>query len=234
MKKIIESDLIAIAHKILKMKDKSDVDSLHAETQKLYEKLSVLKFYEENLNRFDQAPAPEKIEELLEGNTANNTPKHNSNPMMSEKIIEELLEETQVEPQQSEVANEIIATAPAVEEKAPKQVEFEVDAIYQTPFEKVEFEEIAPASTPKNKATVNDSFAKTITLTLNDRIAFEKQLFNSNTDDLNRVISQLNTMTDWDEAEDFINHIVKPDFNDWQGKEEYEKRFMSFVQKRFL
>ncbi len=234
MKKIIESDLIAIAHKILKMKDKSDVNALHAETQKLYEKLSVLKFYEENLNRFDQAPAPEKIEELLNDNNVDNTPKHNSNPMMSEEIIEELLEETQVEPQQPEVANEVITTTPVVEEKAPKQVEFEVDAVYQTPFEKVEFEEIVPAATPKNKTTVNDSFAKTITLTLNDRIAFEKQLFNSNTDDLNRVISQLNTMTDWDEAEDFINHIVKPDFNDWQGKEEYEKRFMSFVQKRFL
>lgn len=234
MKKIIESDLIAIAHKILKMKDKSDVNALHAETQKLYEKLSVLKFYEENLNRFDQAPAQEKIEELLNDNNVDNSPKHNSNPMMSEEIIEELLEETQVEPQQPEVANEVITTTPVVEEKAPKQVEFEVDAVYQTPFEKVEFEEIAPAATPKNKTTVNDSFAKTITLTLNDRIAFEKQLFNSNTDDLNRVISQLNTMTDWDEAEDFINHIVKPDFNDWQGKEEYEKRFMSFVQKRFL
>ena len=96
MKKIIESDLIAIAHKILKMKDKSDVNALHTETQKLYEKLSVLKFYEENLNRFDQAPAPEKIEELLNDNNVDNTPKHNSNPMMPEEIIEELLEETQV------------------------------------------------------------------------------------------------------------------------------------------
>ena len=46
MKRRLEADLISIAHKILKLKNKSDIDQLFFETQKLYEKLTVLRFIE--------------------------------------------------------------------------------------------------------------------------------------------------------------------------------------------
>lgn len=81
--------------------------------------------------------------------------------------------------------------------------------------------------------SLNDSLGKSITLGLNDRIAFEKNLFGGSTDDLNRVLSQLNTINTFDEAKDFINELVKPDYNDWKGKEEYEERFMEIVEKKF-
>ncbi|MDI9255912.1 hypothetical protein [Flavobacterium sedimenticola] len=48
MKKRLEAELISIAHRILKLKNKSEVDQLYKETQKLYETLTVLKFYQEN------------------------------------------------------------------------------------------------------------------------------------------------------------------------------------------
>ena len=44
MKKKLEADLISIAHRILQLKNKSDINQLYLETQKLYEKLSVLRF----------------------------------------------------------------------------------------------------------------------------------------------------------------------------------------------
>lgn len=46
MKRRLEADLISIAHKILQLKNKSDIDQLFFETQKLYEKLAVLRFIE--------------------------------------------------------------------------------------------------------------------------------------------------------------------------------------------
>ena len=49
MKKRLEADLVSIAHRILQLKNKSDVNVLFLETQKLYEKLAILKFVEENL-----------------------------------------------------------------------------------------------------------------------------------------------------------------------------------------
>ena len=86
---------------------------------------------------------------------------------------------------------------------------------------------------PLNKS-INDAFANKISIGLNDRIAFEKNLFNGSSDDLNRVIAQLNTIESYEEAKDFIDDLVKPEFNNWNGKEDYENRFMQLVEKRFL
>ena len=48
MKKKLESELVSIAHRILKLKGREDVDRMHEEVSKLYEKLTVLKFAQEN------------------------------------------------------------------------------------------------------------------------------------------------------------------------------------------
>ena len=48
MKKKLEADLISIAHRILKLKGQEDVNKLYAEVSELYEKLTVLKFAQEN------------------------------------------------------------------------------------------------------------------------------------------------------------------------------------------
>jgi len=74
---------------------------------------------------------------------------------------------------------------------------------------------------------------RSLNLGLNDRIAFEKNLFGGSGEDLNRVISQLNTFDTFDEAKEFIADMVKPDYNNWQGKEEYEERFLALVEKKF-
>jgi hypothetical protein len=74
---------------------------------------------------------------------------------------------------------------------------------------------------------------KAIVLGLNDKIAFEKNLFAGNGDDLNRVLSQLNTFTNWDEAKSFVLDFVKPDYNNWENKEEFEVRFLEIVENKF-
>ncbi|MEO5788371.1 MAG: hypothetical protein ACOH2D_06130 [Gelidibacter sp.] len=51
MKKKLESELMSIAHRILKLKGRENVIELHRETGLLYEKLSVLKFAHENLEQ---------------------------------------------------------------------------------------------------------------------------------------------------------------------------------------
>lgn len=86
---------------------------------------------------------------------------------------------------------------------------------------------------PAAPRPLNDAFGKTISLGLNDRIAFEKNLFGGSSEDLNRVVSQINTQNSFDEAKAFIEDLVKPDYNNWSGKEEYEARFMELVEKRF-
>ena len=83
------------------------------------------------------------------------------------------------------------------------------------------------------KKSLNDRLVKnTIQVGLNDRIAFVNHLFNFNQQDFNRVLSQLNTFKTEYEAKDFINNNVKPDY-DWTGKEEYQERLITLIERKF-
>lgn len=107
------------------------------------------------------------------------------------------------------------------EASEPKVLEKEVKAT----FEKVSQE-------PKI-SSLNDRLNKAISFGLNDRIGFEKKLFGGSPDDFNRVVSQLNTFDSFEEAKAFVNDFVKPDYNNWEGAEEFETRFMEIVEKKF-
>mgnify|MGYP003441141820 CR=1 FL=1 len=107
------------------------------------------------------------------------------------------------------------------ETSEPKVLEEEVKAT----FEKVSQE-------PKI-SSLNDRLNKTISFGLNDRIGFEKKLFGGSSDDFNRVISQLNTFDSFEEAKSFVLDFVKPDYNNWEGNEEFEARFMEIIEKKF-
>jgi hypothetical protein len=61
MKKKLEAELISIAHRILKLKGREDLLALYTEAQKVYEKLAILKFYEDNI----AALAEELPQEIL-------------------------------------------------------------------------------------------------------------------------------------------------------------------------
>lgn len=137
-------------------------------------------------------------------------------PAEVEKVSETIFEAvTPVEEFKEEIQSE-----PVVAE-TPKVLEEEVKAT----FEKVSQE-------PKI-SSLNDRLNKTISFGLNDRIGFEKKLFGGSSDDFNRVISQLNTFDSFEEAKSFVLDFVKPDYNNWEGNEEFEARFMEIIEKKF-
>lgn len=83
------------------------------------------------------------------------------------------------------------------------------------------------------KRSINDVLYSTnIQVGLNDRIAFVKHLFDGSQEDFNRVLSQLNSFKSADEALEFINDFVKPDYN-WNNKEDYEERFIAIIERKF-
>lgn len=81
--------------------------------------------------------------------------------------------------------------------------------------------------------SINDRLKKGINIGLNDRLAFVKHLFDGSTSDYNRVLSQLNTIKNKEEAFNFVANMVKPDYNNWEGKEDYESRFLYIIEKKF-
>lgn len=318
MKKIIETDLVSIAHRILQLKDKSDVNSLLNETEKLYQKLVLLKFYEDNKFRLDPSITEDRLNEIADESKNTEIPlvqesiqnkaeeihkeesivieelKEDSNhdeilipeeEFVSEKVnedekvaeafetVEEIatndepvftpsIEETQKTVEEIDEQIEEIEERDPIEDaiEAVERATLEIDPVFSVSHEQLfvadhEIQENIPVKeetvpvkenqhltmggnvsfhqVPLNK-TINDAFNNTIVVGLNDRIAFEKNLFNGNSEDLNRVISQLNTLGSYEEAKDFIEDLVKPDFNNWKDKDEYEQRFMQLVEKRFL
>jgi hypothetical protein len=121
-------------------------------------------------------------------------------------VVVEIEEEIQPEP--------IVA-------ETPKVLEEEVKAT------------IEKANQEPKISSLNDRLNKTISFGLNDRIGFEKKLFGGSSDDFNRVVSQLNTFDSFEEAKSFVLDFVKPDYNNWEGCEEFETRFMEIVEKKF-
>lgn len=86
---------------------------------------------------------------------------------------------------------------------------------------------------PEKPKSLNDRVKKGINIGVNDRIAFIRHLFDGSSTDYNRVLSQLNTIKSKEEAMNFVANIVKPDYNNWEGKEDYEARFLAIVERKF-
>jgi hypothetical protein len=324
MKKKLEADLISIAHRILQLKNKSDINQLYLETQKLYEKLAVLRFVEDQFGEtkptIGQAEVVEKIDAFFENTAVNEfqipvaitepiveetpiaieiiedepisvaeieedttafeeiaTPEITLEPIAvieePEVVVDEIIEETKPIEEPIIVA-EKMAFEPIVEaietvipetpkKKEAVQISFDdlLGSKYTEPlFVKVtpsdkkqeseviknepafEFQRETVAVAPQTvfekeepkSITLNDKLVKEITVGLNDRIAFVKHLFGGSNEDYNRVLNQLITFDTFLETKAFIDELVKPDYNNWDGKEEYEHRFMEIIEKKFL
>ncbi len=83
--------------------------------------------------------------------------------------------------------------------------------------------------------SLNDRLSnKELKVDLNNRLAFVKHLFNESAEDYNRVLSQLSTIETEERSVAFIANMVKPDYKNWEGKEEFELRFMELIARRFI
>jgi len=320
MKKKLEAELISIAHRILKLKNKSELVQLHQEAQKLYEKLSVLLFVEQNFAEVQptigRAEIVEKLEvifdkedevavvniqeAIVENKVEEEAKKEELVPVAAEVIpeieeeVEEAIAESKPEPISAETEQAVEEEEEPVEKYTKAADEKALDAIadedtfkpsFELSFEakeeeakpskaQISFEDLLgssyvepvfvkpeEAATEKKQSsgptgdsafvsaselisnykaqsetkssTLNDRLSKGITIGLNDRMAFIKQLFGGSDEDYNRVLSQLITFDTFDEAQSFIDDMVKPDYNDWDGKEEYSKRFMEIIERKF-
>ncbi len=317
MKKRLEAELISIAHRILKLKNKSEIDQLYKETRKLYEALSILKFHEDNYAVLKNEVSSEEIEQKVEAFLAQeeiatpvDLPIVEAEPIAEtkEEIIETIEEIEEEEPivvgeiileEEDEVEDESFEDNDVAEAKdkedhesdalagsnfkpafelsfeAETEEETEIEAVIEETQPEV-IEETKPVEAKQvtmddifgdsykepvfvkpNEVSTNDKFisifnqdtktekdepkvvslndvlSNSISISLNDRVAFVKHLFNESNEDYNRVLSQLNTFDTFADAKNFLNEMVIPEYNYWVGKEEYLERFLEIVEKKF-
>ncbi|MCD8424619.1 hypothetical protein LNJ40_04870 [Tenacibaculum dicentrarchi] len=144
------------------------------------------------------------------------------------KPVEEIIEQPfdEIARLLSEPNNEVENDTGNIEELKTKTLEEELDGTISVDVMADLFEKAPP------KKSLNDFLQSTIKIDLNDRIVFVRHLFNGNQNDFNRVISQLNTFKTEVEAKNFINQMIKPDYN-WSGKEMHEARLFEIIERRF-
>lgn len=243
MKKKLESELMSIAHRILKLKGKQDVLKLHEEVEELYEKLSVLKFAYEN---FEEAiPTIGNDSSFFDMLDVAFNNRVSDNIEVEDKIyinLDENEDDGIMEPVMEKI-KDIVAQMPPESQKIDKVIEEVVPEKHQVVLDLEEITadfkdmpEFEPKETAENapqKKSLNDKLKSRISIGLNDKLAFIKHLFDGSNEDYERVLSQLNTIRTFKEAQSFINTMIKPDYNNWADKEEYETRFMGIIQAKF-
>ena len=234
MKKKVLSQIKAIAQRIVSSENETDTTKLKNSLMQLHEKLTILEFLESSVetefekpernatdsktyreqNWFkepDPVPQTPHKEELVEPLTEKIKDIVANMPNENEKAIEELLKE--IIPPKEILKNDL-------EEFAASYTD---NLVFERK-QKVEAEE-----TPK---AINDKVNSGLHIGLNDRTTFIKQLFDDSTDDYLRVLSQINSMSTFEEAHLFIQSQVRLDYN-WTEKEAYVDRFLSVIQKSF-
>lgn len=256
MKKKLESELISIAHRVLKLTGKEDLNKMQDEVALLYQKISILKFLQTHFN--GEIPEEVKIDvplfNALEGafnNKASGTVEVdekayvNTDNQPGESLMEPAIEKTKdivAQTPQETAAVDAIADDGNSSDVFGEDLSELLPSFGQLPI----FEPLDSDSEPEETLAMEDSLAaikktsldeslkKTgFQIGLNDRLAFVNHLFQNNNEDYDRVISQLNTMDSFEEISDFIQNIIKPDYSNWEDKGDYETRFLEILHQKF-
>lgn len=259
MKKSLKEELVSLAHRILQLKEGASYEQITKEAREVYEKLAVLAYAE----KLEKAQLPtiglEKIatalqEDNIDAETATGPPSpseietanqekfkearsddehrpdgtlFNEEAPVHEPVIEKIKDMVAEMPPEAAAIDELVESIEP--KKYQKNDMLDIGGEYaQTPI----FEPVVAQEDEKPK-NLNDRLKAGLKVGLNDKLAFVKHLFDGNNEDYVRVVSQLETFTTITEAQDFVSQMIKPDYNNWEGKEEYEERFMQIVSNKF-
>tara|TARA_B100001057_G_scaffold71006_1_gene65149 strand:+ start:8615 stop:9268 length:654 start_codon:yes stop_codon:yes gene_type:complete len=217
MSKKIYQELFRIAKEILEKDKTLDLQKAYDQTLSLMEQLILIKYSEElsgdlsqeldlkldNTIDFIKADNRENKEEDFQMTDRQDLPDLNNSV---KDIVKETHEKTSHEAQIDELTTQDLLFEPKENISTQKEI---------------------------IKERLNDKFSKGLQIDLNDRLAFIKHLFDKRPNEYQRAISQISTFQSWNQAKVFILEMVKPDYDNWKGKELYEERFLKIIENNF-
>ncbi|MCX2718408.1 hypothetical protein [Lentiprolixibacter aurantiacus] len=225
MKRKLKEELVKMATEILTSQEDKNISQLYENAKNLYEKLAVLKFIEEKLDDIQidvsKNVLASKFETLANAVMTENRSVPENNPHEEDIItpgidtIKHMISEMPSAAEVEQVFREFVAKKEVIKE------------------DKEILSPVPENDNPPAKSLNEKLVAREIKVDLNDRLAFVKHLFRESTEDFNRVISQLNTIDSEERSRAFIENLIKPEYDNWKGKENYENRFMALIERRF-
>ena len=223
---ILRAELILLAKDILQNIHQKDLKSLYKPVRQLYEKMAAIMVLK------DQLDTSELMKILQAGKTALLSNDNVSVEYKSENVTglkDESQEEVKKEPEKT--VDDI---------KRFEGKEKDNQAIHKTdinPYKQVGKMRFVPKGQKENiqrqKSSDRSLHLKKMNIGLNDKISFIKHLFDGDHEFYNRFIDTLNAFDDYEEALKYINQEIKPQFNDWDGKDEYEFRLLQLLELKF-
>ena len=216
--------MVKMATEILTSQEDKNISQLYENAKDLYEKLAVLRFIEEKLDDIQidvtKNVLASKFETLANAVMTENRSVPENNPHDEDIItpgidtIKHMVSEMPSAAEVEQVFREFVAKKEVIkEDKEILTPELENDK--------------------SSARSLNEKLVREIKVDLNDRLAFVKHLFRESTEDFNRVISQLNTIDTEERSRAFIENMIKPEYDNWKGKENYENRFLALIERRF-
>ena len=190
-----------------------------------------------NRSKTEEVAVPvEKVEEVRKVEVVEK-PKPKETPAVTFEIEQPAIEKPEIDESElsksaiKQLADFIQQPEYTDEERILKQTPSLEEFISQskhTVFDKKDTaEEVKPAQ------SLNDKFGKTTQIGLNDKLAFVQKLFFGSESEYNKVVKHIADLHSMQDAVVYIEQEVKPTYNYWKGKEEYEQRFLDLVLKRF-
>jgi len=242
MKKQLESELISIAHRILKLTGREDLEKMQAEIALLYQKITILKFLESNADGKipDVVGMDASFFDSLDGafnNTLTDAVEVEEKTFVNidsddtEAIMEPAIEK--IKDMVAQMPEEILEVDTIIDalNEPTEPIEHDLNELSPSYAELPVFDAVAPETL---QTSLNDQLkSQGFQIGLNDRLAFVKNLFEDSNEDYDRVLSQLSTLASFEEATHMLNTIIKPDYNNWEGQEDIETRFLEIIENKF-
>ena len=234
MKRKLKEELIKLSTDIITSQGTQEIPELYERARGLYEKLAVLKFIEEKLSHVQidvsKSEVASKFETIASAVLNENKQVPESNPHDEDIIvpgidtIKHMVSEMPGGDELEEVLERLLGKSEFVKS----------DADTVTPREEDLEKTLTDLPKPPVAKSLNDTLtANEISVGLNDRLAFTKHLFNNNEEAFRQTLTKLNTLDSEEGSVTFIRQEIKPKYDYWKGKDEYETRFMALIERRF-
>ncbi len=231
LENILRAELTLLSRQILQDVHQKDLKELYHSVRKLHEKMAAIKILSEQLTN-------DEIVSIIQPDTYNN-----KEEIIIDKKKEKLIE---VPSATEKVEVKEIIKMPI---ETPRSEREKVDDIFKevANITFVKKEKPSPniskktnSSTAKdivkkieNPTKTNTESNKDMSIGLNDRIAFISNLFDGNGSEYNAAIDKLNQCNRYESALKVIYNEIKPKYNNWEGKDQYEFRLLQLLELKF-
>jgi hypothetical protein len=259
MKNKIRQDIAGLAEQIIKEGKGLDVTSIKKLVCSLNDKLAVLQYLESHLEDESLIDSSQSLDSksFREENWFTEPeplPKSSHEEDLVEPLMEKIKDIVAQMPEESQRVDDLLKEILPQSKRQINELDNFAANYQETPiFERKKYSKDALEdkttsisedqkeesqvdnnnSTSLKPRSLNDKLNQGLQIGLNDRLAFTKHLFDNQTEDYTRVLSQISTMKSYDEAANFISSKIKPDYDHWNNKEEYSTRFMTIIEKSF-